>query len=99
MMKFVFFSINELEEFWEDKFPGLISEKKYISPNDGDEYTLFMISFDVFDQYQQFMDEVLRMRYNIKIIPTNPFDDILSTVGEGAPLMYIDNEPMEIEVM
>ena len=99
MMKFVFFSINELEEFWEDKFPGLISEKTYISPNDGDEYTLFMISFDVFDQYQQFMDEVLRMRYNIKIIPTNPCDDILSTVGEGAPLMYIDNESMEIEVM
>lgn len=99
MMKFVFFSVNEMEEFWEDKFPGLISEKEYISPNDGDEYILFMINFDFLDQYQQFMDEVLRMGYNIKMVPTNSCDDILSTVGEFAPLMYIDNEPMEIEVM
>ena len=98
-MKFVFFSICELEEFWEDKFPGLISEKEYISVNDGDEYTLFMISFDFLDQYQQFMDEVLKMGYNIKIVPTNPCDEILSTVGESAPLMYIDAVPMEIEVM
>ncbi len=55
-MKFVFFSINTLEEFWEGKFPGLISEKAYVSPNDGNEYTLFMIRFDFLDQYQQFVD-------------------------------------------
>ena len=98
-MKFVFFSLNEMEEFWEDKFPGLINKKTYISVNDGDEYVLFMICFDFLDQYQQFMDVVLKMGYNIKIVPTNPCDEILSTVGEGAPLMYIDNAPMEIEVM
>ena len=98
-MKFVFFSINTLEEFWEGKFPGLISEKAYVSPNDGNEYTLFMIRFDFLDQYQQFVDQVLKMGYNVKIVPTNPCDEILSTVGESAPLMYIDNALMEIEVM
>lgn len=98
-MKFVFFCINTLEEIWEEKYPGLISEKTYIRPNDGDEYTLFMIRFDFLDQYQQFMDEVLKMGYNIKIVPTNPCDEILSTVGESAPLMYIDDMPMEIKVM
>ncbi len=100
-MKFVFFSLNEMEEFWKDKFPGLISEKAYVSVNDGNEYALFMIRFDFLDQYQQFMDEVLKLGYNIKIVPapTNPCDEILSTVGESAPLMYIDNESMEIEVM
>lgn len=98
-MKFVFFSLNEMEEFWENKYPDLISEKSYVSINDGDEYTLFMIKFDFLDQYQQFMDEVLKMGYNIKIVPTNPCDETLSTVGESAPLMYIDNTPMEIEVM
>ena len=45
-MKFVFFSLNEMEEFWENRYPGLISEKTYISANDGDEYVLFMIKFD-----------------------------------------------------
>lgn len=99
MMKFVFFSVCELEEFWEGKYPGLFSEKTYVSPNDGDEYVLFMISFDFLDQYQQFMEDVLNMGYNIKIVPTNPCDDILSTVGEGAPLMYIDNTPVDIEAM
>lgn len=98
-MKFVFFSINELEEFWENRYPGLISEKTYVSANDGDEYVLFMIKFDFLDQYQQFMDDVLNMGYNIKIVPTNSCDDILSTVGEGTPLMYIDNTPVDIEVM
>lgn len=100
-MKFVFFSLNEMEEFWENRYPNLISEKTYISSNDGDEYVLFMIKFDFLDQYQQFMDEVLRMGYNIRITPnpTNPCDDILSTVGEGAPLMYIDNTPFDIEVI
>jgi len=98
-MKFVFFSLNEMEEFWEDKFPGLISEKAYVSVNDGNEYALFMISFDFLDQYQQFMDEVLKLGYSIKIIPADSCDKILSTVGESAPLMYINNESMEIEVM
>ena len=99
MMKFVFFSLNEREEFWKEKYPCLISEKNYISPNDGDEYTLFMISFDFLDQYQQFMDEVLKMGYNIKIIPADPCDKILSTVGDNAPLMYIDNTSIDVEVM
>lgn len=98
-MKFVFFCINALEEIWEEKYPGLISEKTYIRPNDGDEYTLFMIRFDFLDQYQQFMDEVLKLGYSIKIIPADSCDKILSTVGESAPLMYINNESMEIEVM
>lgn len=98
-MKFVFFSLNEMEEFWENKYPGLISEKTYISANDGDEYVLFMIKFDFLDQYQQFMEDVLNMGYNITIIPTCPQDEILSTVGESAPLMYIDNTPVDIEVM
>lgn len=69
MMKFVFFSLNGTEEFWKNKYPGLISEKTYISANDGDEYVLFMIKFDFLDQYQQFMEDVLSMGYNIKIIP------------------------------
>lgn len=98
-MKFVFFSLNEMEEFWENKYPGLISEKTYISANDDDEYVLFMIKFDFLDQYQQFMEDVLNMGYNIKISPTNSCDDILSTIGESAPLMYIDNTPIDIEVM
>lgn len=98
-MKFVFFSVRELEEFWEEKYPNLISEKIYVSPNDGDKYSLFMISFDFLDQYQRFMEDVLKMGRNIKIIPTDPCDDILSTVGEGAPLMYIDDVPVDIEVM
>lgn len=98
-MKFVFFSLNEMEEFWENRYPGLISEKTYISANDGDEYVLFMIKFDFLDQYQQFMEEVLNMGYNIRISPTRPQDEILSTVGESAPLMYIDNTHVDIEVM
>nr|DAF50389.1 MAG TPA: hypothetical protein [Siphoviridae sp. ctBCr48] len=99
MMKFVFFSFNQMDEFWENKYPGLISEKTYISTNDGDEYVLFMIKFDFFDQYQQFMEDVLNMGYNIRISPTYPQDEILSTVGESAPLMYIDDTPVDIEVM
>ena len=99
MMKFVFFSLNEMEEFWKNRYPGLISEKIYISANDGDEYVLFMIKFDFLDQYQQFMEEVLNMGYNIRISPTGPQDEILSTVGESAPLMYIDNTHVDIEVM
>lgn len=98
-MKFVFFSLNEMEEFWENRYPGLISEKTYISANDGDEYVLFMIKFDFLDQYQQFMEDVLNMGYNIKIVTTCPQDEILSTVGESAPLMYIDNTHVDIEVM
>lgn len=98
-MKFVFFSLNETEEFWENRYPGLISEKTYISANDGDEYVLFMIKFDFLDQYQQFMEDVLNMGYNIRISPTCPQDEILSTVGESAPLMYIDNTPVDIEVV
>lgn len=50
-MKFVFFSLNEMEEFWENRCPGC------------------------------------------------PQDEILSTVGESAPLMYIDNTHVDIEVM
>ena len=98
-MKFVFFSLNEMEEFWENRYPGLISEKTYISANDGDEYVLFMIKFDFLDQYQQFMEDVLNMGYNIRISPTCPQDETLSTVGESAPLMYIDNTHVDIEVM
>ena len=44
-------------------------------------------------------EEVLNMGYNIRISPTCPQDEILSTVGESAPLMYIDNTHVDIEVM
>ena len=47
----------------------------------------------------RFIEEVLNMGYNIRISPTCPQDEILSTVGESAPLMYIDNTLIDIEVM
>lgn len=98
-MKFVFFSFNEMEEFWKNRYPGLISEKNYVSPDDGEEYILYMIKFDFLDQYQQFMDDVLNLGYNIKIYPPFPQDEVLSTTGEGAPLMYINDTQDNIEVM
>ncbi len=33
------------------------------------------------------------------LISICPQDEILSTVGESAPLMYIDDTPVNIEVM